>query len=93
MEVQLKIGDKVVSTTNYIYDIYDPNSYLTTYAQVDDQMEGYVEEFFSSDEIILNFYGISIIVETEDFANGNFVLLRNLTNLQLVTTKLCLIKQ
>jgi hypothetical protein len=56
-------------------------------------MEGYIEEFLNQDETLLNFFGVSIVVDTEDFANGNFVLLKNLSKLHLVTSNPSKIRQ
>jgi hypothetical protein len=89
----MKLGDKIISKTNYVWDIWNPDCYLTTYAQLEEDMEGYVEEFISPDETILNFYGVSIVIETEDFANGNFLLVREVPKLELVTADIKHIKQ
>lgn len=80
----MKIKDKVISIRNCIMDVYDPNCFLNTYAQLEEGMEGYVEEILTMDEVIVNFHGVSIIIETEEFAQGEFMLERELTGLKLV---------
>lgn len=80
----MKIGDKVVCQSNVVMDIYDPNCYLTTYAQLEEGMEGEIIEFIEQDEIAVRFYDTDVIIETDDFAESIFVLKRDLSPLNVV---------
>ena len=88
----MKIGDKVVCQSNVVVDIYDPNSYLVTYAQLEEGMEGEISEFIDQDEITVNFHGVHVLVETEDFAESIFVLKRDMSPLTVVSSGPIIIK-
>ena len=77
----MKLGTKFICKNNYVYDIWNPNCYLVTYAEIEEDMEGYLEDILRQDEVLLNFYGISIVVDKADLHNGNFVSLKELSNL------------
>jgi hypothetical protein len=80
----MKLKDKVVCQSNVVMDIWDPNCYLTTYAQLEVDMEGEIVEFLGQDEIAVRFYDVDVIVETDDFAESIFVLKRDLSPLNVV---------
>ena len=89
----MKLKDKVVCQSNVVMDIYDPNSYLQTYAQIEVDMEGEIVEFLGQDEIAVRFYDIDVIVETDDFAESIFVLKRDLSPLNVVKLGMNVVKQ
>jgi hypothetical protein len=80
----MKVNDIVISTQNCVMDIWEPNCYLKTYAEIEEDMEGYVERILNPDEILVNFHGVTVIVYTDEFACGEFILQRELTGLKLV---------
>ena len=79
----MKENDKVISITNTMVDIFDPNIFLMTYAQLEEGMEGYIEKLLG-DEILVNFHGITVVIPTEEFAKGDFMLVKEITELRLV---------
>jgi len=82
----MKLGDKVVCLRSWVCDIWEPNCPLATFAQIEEDMEGRITEFLNQEEVLVSFYGTEVIVESEEFFDGTFSLLKDKSKLRLIVT-------
>ena len=89
----MKKGDRIISLSNQVCDVYDPNCPLVMYAQIEEEMEGEICFFIDKDEIVADFYGISVIIDVEDFFNGAFSLTKDKSKLTLILPNIAKLRQ
>lgn len=61
----------MICSTDYMCEIWDPSCPLFTYAQLESGFEGTVHSG-NEERIILEFYGVRVSVDHDDFEDGTF---------------------